>query len=90
MSITTWVPSGVVRPISWMKSEANSTSRQMRLCFANSAQNQRKPNFDATGAPSPAAGSAAASRWIKMTPGSNKFFSDATGAVCGVWSPATK
>ena len=90
LSITTWVPSGVVRPITWMKNEARSTSRQMRLCLSISAQNQRKPNFEVTGVPSSAAGSFADSCRTRSTSASNCSLREETGAVCGAWLPATK
>ena len=43
LSMMTWVKSGIARPISWITSEASSTSRQTRLCFSSSGMNQRKP-----------------------------------------------
>jgi len=89
LSITTWVPIGVVRPISWMKSEASSTSRQMRLCRSISVQNQRKPNFEAAGAPSPSGACADSCRTRSTSPW-KRSFSDSAGVLCGDWLPATK
>jgi len=36
-------PAEIASAISWMKSDARSTSRQIRLCFRSSGMNQRKP-----------------------------------------------
>ena len=44
LSITTWLKSGVPSASSWMKSEANSTSRHTRLCFRSSGMNHPNPN----------------------------------------------
>ena len=44
LSMITCVPSGVARPISWMKSEASSTSRHTLLCRSNSFANHLNPN----------------------------------------------
>jgi hypothetical protein len=73
-----------------MKNEATRTSRQMRLCRSISAQNQRKPNFEATGAPSSFAGAFADSWRTRSTSVPNVSFIEPTGAVCGAWLPATK
>ena len=50
LSMITCVPSGVARAMSWMKRDAESTSRQTALWRSSSAQNQRKPKRVAAGA----------------------------------------
>jgi len=90
LSMTTWVPIGMVSPISWMKKDASSTSRQTRLCRNSSVQNQRKPNFVAAGAPSSVAGSFVDSCRTSSTSAANCSLSDPSSAVCGAWLPATK
>ena len=44
LSMMTWLHSGVASAMSWITSEATSTSRQMPRWRASSAMNQRKPN----------------------------------------------
>lgn len=89
LSITTWVKTGVDRPINWMKSDANSTSRQMRLWRRSSVANQRKPKPPLAAAPSPS-GSRAFSWRTSRARSWNFSASSASGRVSGLWLPAGK
>lgn len=91
LSIMTWVNTGVLSPISWMNSEANSTSRQMRLCRSSSLPNQRKPKRAAAAAPSPVSVPCDAdSCRTRIRLGSNCPENCASGVFAGVCDPATK
>lgn len=90
LSMTTWVPSGVASAMSWMKSEAESTSRHTALWRSSSAQNQRKPKRAADGAPSPRSVPAGGSWRTRIASGSNSASSSSSDAVFGLCAPASK
>ena len=91
LSMITCVTRGVASAMSWMKSDAASTSRQTARWRSSSAQNQRKPKLAAAGAPSPRGAAADAGSWrTRMSSGSTSPSSSAAVAVRGVCSPARK